>query len=82
MEKFFGEKIKVFIGGSVVGWLAGIKFLFGGTHRPDDMVVEYIIKFFATIIFAFMSGLMTVIAKDFYDHKIKNRLFKNKKDKL
>tara|TARA_R110000868_G_scaffold29391_1_gene109251 strand:+ start:439 stop:696 length:258 start_codon:yes stop_codon:yes gene_type:complete len=80
MDNLFQEKIKLFIGGSSVGCFAGIRLLFGSNHIGGDLVLEYFAKFVGTIILAFMSGLVTVVAHDLYKHKIKDKLFKKKKD--
>ena len=79
MQEFINGKVKEFWSGSIVGFIAGIKFLFNGENNWGNLVLQYTVKFFAVCIFAFMSGLFTVIAKDFYDHKVKNWLFKKKK---
>lgn len=80
MEKIFHEKIRLFLGGSVIGGIAGGRILFGGHATWGDLVLEYTMKFFGTIILAFASGLVTVVAHDFYKHKVKHRLFKKKKE--
>ncbi len=80
MQEFINGKVKEFWSGSIIGFIAGVKFLFTGPMDWGSLVLQYTIKFIAVCVFAFMSGLFTVMAKDFYDHKIKNRLFK-KKDK-
>lgn len=80
MEKLFHEKIRLFLGGGIAGGLAGGHFLFGGSPTGGDLVFGYTMKFFGTIILAFVSGLFTVMAHDFYKHKIKHRLFKKKKE--
>jgi len=80
MQEFINGKVKEFWSGSIIGFIAGVKFLFTGPMDWGSLVLQYTIKFVRVCAFAFMSGLFTVMAKDFYDHKIKNRLFK-KKDK-
>ena len=79
MQEFFSEKGKVFLSGTIIGWIAGAKLLFDAPRTWDSLVIEYTLKFTATCVFAFMSGLFTVLAKDFYDGVIKPKLFKNKK---
>ena len=79
MRELFGEKVKVFWSGTIIGWIAGFNFLFDAPRTWDSLVIEYSLKFVATCVFAFMSGLFTVLAKDFYDGVIKPKLFKNKK---
>lgn len=81
MEKLFHEKIRLFIGGSVIGGISGFRLFIDGIPVGSDLVWAYTTKFFGTIILAFVSGLFTVVAHDFYKHKIKHRLFgKKKKD--
>lgn len=80
MEKLFQEKIRLFIGGSAIGGIAGFRLFIDGIPVGGNLVWAYTIKFFGTIILAFVSGLFTVVAHDFYKHKIKDRLFKNKKE--
>jgi len=80
MQEFINGKVKEFWSGSIIGFIAGVKFLFNGPMDWGSLVLQYTIKFLAVCVFAFMSGIFTVMAKDFYDYKIKNRLFK-KKDK-
>ena len=81
MEELFREKAKVFWSGSIVGWLAGAKFLFAGPHTWGDIVIEYTAKFVATCIFAFASGIFTVFAHDAYKEWIKPKFFKKKNKK-
>ena len=78
MQEFFSGKVKEFYGGTVVGFITGWHFLFAGPLGWGDLVIQYVLKFLATIIFAFVSGIMTVLAKDFYVSVIKPRLFKKK----
>lgn len=78
MEELFKEKLKWFIGGGTVGLIAGINFLFGAEATWSNIAIEWMAKFFGTIMLTFVSGLATVIAHDFYKHKIQNKLFKNK----
>ena len=80
MQEFINGKVKEFWSGSMIGFIAGVKFLFTGPMDWGSLVLQYTLKFVAVCVFAFMSGLFTVMANAFYDHKIKNRLFK-KKDK-
>lgn len=79
MDKYLNEKIKEFWGGFMVGGIAGVKFLFTGGHSWEDLALEYAIKFFAAIMFAFISGIFTVFAVDLYKHKLKDKLFPPKK---
>jgi len=79
MRELFGEKVKVFWSGTIIGWVAGFNILFDAPRTWDSLVIEYTLKFCATCIFAFTSGVLTVLAKDFYDSVIKPKLFKNKK---
>lgn len=82
MDELFREKLKFFIGGALAfGVPSGIAlysfpFLAGNTIQ---VVLEFTARFFGTIIIAFSTGLMTVIAHDFYKEKLKDKLFKSKK---
>ena len=80
MFEFINGKAKEFFAGSIVGLIAGIKFLFAGPMDWGSLVIQYSLKFVAVCLFAFMSGLFTVMAKDFYDLKLKNWMFKKKKN--
>ena len=64
MQELFHGKVKEFIGGSIVGFIAGIKFLFAGPLSPGGLVIEYFLKFIAVCIFSFTSGLFTILAKE------------------
>ena len=68
MQEFINGKVKEFWSGSIIGFIAGFKFLFNGPMDWDSLVRQYTLKFVAVCVFAFMSGLFTVMAKDFYDH--------------
>ena len=81
MGNILNEKIKEFWGGFVVGGFAGVNFLFTGFNNWGDIVLAYTLKFFASIIFALVSGICTVAAVDFYKHKIKHKLFGHDKEK-
>lgn len=76
----FREKINLFLGGATVGGAAGVRLLFAGPHIGGDLVLGYTIKFFGTIVLAFVSGIFTLVAHDLYKHKIKDRLFGKKKN--
>lgn len=82
MQEFFKGKIQEFWAGSVVGLIAGIKFLsadlFGGIGLE---ALEYLIRFIAVIIFSLTSGIMTVVAKDVATHLILPWLKKKYKQK-
>ena len=85
MEHFFKEKVKLFLGG-FFGWFsASLYSLFSVTRgwAGSSLIFEYGIKFFGTIIIGFSGGLVTVMAKDLYDIKIKHHYHKllKKKDK-
>lgn len=77
MEELFRGKIREFIAGSTVGFIAGLKFLFAGPMDWGTLAVQYTLKFVAVIIFSFVSGVATMAAKDLYEAKIKT-LFKKK----
>ena len=80
MGEFINGKVKEFWSGSIIGFIAGIKFLFTEPLGWGDLVIQYSLKFIAVCLFAFVSGIFTVLAKDFYEHKIKGKIFKKKKD--
>jgi len=82
MEHFFKEKVKLFLGG-FFGWfsaalfsLLDISLAWGGS-----LIFEYAIKFFGALIIGFSGGLVTVMAKDLYDIKIKSHYHKLLKKK-
>lgn len=81
MREIIKEKLKWFIGGSFVGGYAGFTFLFNGNTHGIDLALGYTFKFFGTIILAFVSGVATVAAHDFYKIKMKNFLYKKKRKK-
>lgn len=43
-----------------------------------ELIWQGPIKIFFAIIIAFCGGIAGVLGKDFYQHKIKNKVFKNK----
>ena len=80
MQDLFIGKAKEWIIGGVLGFIAGINLLWDAPNNAGNIVLIYTVKFFGVIIFSFISGLFTVMAKDFYTQKIKGKLFKNKQD--
>lgn len=66
MQDFVRGKLQEFYAGSVIGFIAGLKFLFTDPVSPIGLVAQYTIKFVAVVIFSFTSGIMTVLAKDIY----------------
>jgi hypothetical protein len=78
-DLFIGKAKEWFIGASV-GFIASINLLFDAPNDAGSIVLIYGIKFFGVIVFSFISGLFTVMAKDYYTIKLKDKLFKKKKD--
>lgn len=74
------EKGKLFLRGFVVGGYSGFIFLFDVNLNWNDIAWLWAVKFFGVIILGFTSGLMTVLSTDFYKHKLKDKLFKQKTD--
>lgn len=70
MQEFFRGKLQEFYAGSVIGFIAGLKFLFADPGSGIGVVAQYTIKFVAVVIFSFTSGIMTVLAKDIYTYQI------------
>lgn len=81
MHEFFAGRFKEFWSGSAIGFIAGIKLLFTGPDTWGDYILVYTLKYFGIILFSLTSGVMTVLAKDFYEGVIKPKIFKkNEKD--
>lgn len=76
MEELFREKLKFFWGGVISsGIYAGFRLfaippLFTGVGH---LVMEYAARFAGTVFIAFVSGVLTVMFKDFYDIVMKKK---------
>lgn len=81
MERLFRAYLKEFWGGAFVGGTTGSVFLFPAPLLLKSFLLAYIIKIIGTGILAGISGLCTILAVDFYKHKIKDKLFGNKNGK-
>lgn len=77
----FHEKAKEFWSGFSLGGIAGIKFLWVGGNNWPDIAFVWVLKFFGTCMLAFSTGILTIVATDFYKHYLKNKLFPHGKDK-
>jgi len=73
MKHFFYEKAKIFFGSAFAGGYAMFFYLL------DAGFYTFFIKGFITISSAMVSGFFTVLVTDFYNYKLKHRIFKNKK---
>lgn len=74
MQEFLNEKFKVFLGGSIAGVFAGVKFLF----IDGNPYVDFGLKLGGTVIIALFSGMVTLFARDLYKHLNKKfKIFKN-----
>lgn len=74
MQEFLNEKFKVFLGGSVAGVFAGVKFLF----IDGNIYTGFLVKLIGTLIIALFSGMITLFARDLYKHlNRKFKIFKN-----
>lgn len=74
------ERGKAFVRGSFGGAVSGFVFMFNANLNWNNIAILWAVKFLGIIILSFTGGLMNVLAIDFYNHKIKSRFFKNKKD--
>ena len=52
MQEFINGKAKEFWSGSIIGFIAGVKFLFNGPMDWGSLVLQYTIKFIAVGVFA------------------------------
>ena len=52
MQEFINGKVKEFWSGSIIGFIAGVKFLFTGPMDWGSLVLQYTIKFIAVCVFA------------------------------
>lgn len=74
MQEFLNEKFKVFLGGSIAGVFAGVKFLF----IDGNIYAGFLFKLIGTLIIALFSGMITLFARDLYKHlNRKFKIFKN-----
>ncbi|NBO23263.1 hypothetical protein EBU94_08005 [bacterium] len=78
MQELFIGKAKEWAIGCILGFIASINLLFDAPNNAGNIVLIYTVKFFGVIIFSFISGLFTVMAKDYYTLKLKNKIFKKK----
>ena len=74
MHEHLNEKLKVFLGGSIAGGIAGVNLLF----INGNIYVGFILKLVGTLILALFSGMVTLFARDLYKHLNKKfKIFKN-----
>lgn len=76
-KRIFGEDLPAFGGGGIVGGIASLPVL-ANTPLLQIGFLDLLLKLFGLIISVAVSGFITVLIKDFYEHKIKNKLFKSK----
>lgn len=74
------EKGKHFIRGALAGGYTGFVFLLNVKLDWDNIAMMWAVKFFGIIIISFTSAIMTVAGADVYKHKIKDKIFKPKKE--
>lgn len=79
MHEFFSGKLKEFWSGSIIGFIAGFNLLWDSPVTWGDYFLAYTIKFVGVIVFSLTSGVLTVLAKDLYQYKIKRLIFRKKK---
>ena len=78
MHEHLNEKLKVFLGGSIAGGIAGVNLLF----INGNIYVGFILKLIGTLILALFSGMITLFARDLYKHLNKKfKIFKNGDEK-
>ena len=70
---FSDENKAIFIGSVVGGWLYSVHLLTSGSTP------ELVVKFVMGLVMAGITGFMTVLGKDFYQLKIKRKIFKDGK---
>ena len=68
---FSDENKAIFLGSVVGGWIYSIHLLTVSSNA------ELAVKFVMGLVMAGITGFMTVLGKDFYQLKIKRKLFKN-----
>lgn len=76
MWKFINENFKEFWRGTIAGGFAGGGYVFFN----KIILLDYIGSLFTVALSAIVGGMATALAADYYKHKIKNKLFKTKKD--
>lgn len=78
MQEYLTDKLKVFLGGSIAGIGASIKFLF----IDGNPYVAFGAKLGGTVIIALFSGMVSLFARDLYKHLNKKfKIFKNADEK-
>lgn len=76
MWKFITDNFKEFWRGSIAGSFAG-----GGYIWLNKIILlDYLGSLITVALSAAVGGMCTALAADYYKHKIKNKLFKPKKD--
>jgi hypothetical protein len=78
-RRVFHEDLPAFLSGGVVVGIPGVHFLFADPPYATEFWI-LVVKFFGLCGTVFVSGLLTVLSKDFYLYKVKHRIFKHKKD--
>lgn len=74
------NKLEIFIKGCAGSGLPFAVWIFSGIGIDINFAYTFLLKLFATIIFAFFGGLSTVIANDFGKH-LKQKWHERKKTK-
>ncbi len=80
MWTFLVRHLKEFAVGFFLGGSASSRILFAGFTIRYSLVIELGVRLLATLVIAFLSGLVTVLAHDVYKYHLKEKLFKTKRN--
>lgn len=79
--KFIQDHGKVFWGGAMAGGIAIGNWIFSIPDFLNAFWVAFTMKIFATICSAAITGFVTSLITDWYKHKVKHLIFKQKTKK-
>lgn len=79
-KEFIQGYSPLFYRGFLVALYPSWIFLFGKSVIPANVFFDFILKGVGVGIMGIISAFCTVLATDFYKHKIKNRIFKTNKN--
>lgn len=79
MWSYFEGHIKTFWKGFIGSYVVWGGVLFATPPLLNNLFIAYILKVAGAGVLAFVSGLCTVVAKYYFEHKLKHKIFKDGK---